>query len=59
MTRREAGAETYVHGLVQLSTINDLPGDGNIVVLEVGLDLVLVDGVDDWIVSSSPQKGEL
>ena len=43
----ELGGLTYVHGLVELSSIDDLPCDVNLVVVEVLLDLVLVDGVND------------
>jgi hypothetical protein len=39
---------TYVHGLVEFSSVDDLPGDINLVVVKVGLDLVLVDRVNDW-----------
>lgn len=38
---------THVHGLVQLPAVDDLPRDVDVVVVEVGLDLVFVDGVDD------------
>jgi hypothetical protein len=38
---------THVHGLVHLSAVDDLPGDLDIVVSKVFLDLILVDGVDD------------
>jgi hypothetical protein len=38
---------TYVHVLVELSTVDDLPGDLDLVVIKVFLDLVLVDGVND------------
>jgi hypothetical protein len=41
------GEGTHVHGLVELTAVNNLPGDGDVVVLEVGLDLVLVDGMND------------
>lgn len=40
---------THVHGLVDLSAVDDLPSDLDVVGIEVGLDLVLVDGVDDWL----------
>lgn len=38
---------THVHGLVELSTVDDLPSDLNVVVVKVLLDLILVDRVDD------------
>ena len=40
--------KTHVHGLVDLTALDDLPGDLDVVVVKVGLDLVLVDRVDDW-----------
>jgi hypothetical protein len=39
---------THVHVLVELSTVDDLPGDLDVVMVKVLLDLVLVDGVNDW-----------
>jgi hypothetical protein len=46
--RREGNQNsTHVHGLVELSTVDDLPSDFNVVVVKVLLDLVLVDRVDD------------
>jgi hypothetical protein len=44
---------TYVHGLVELSSVDDLPCDFDLVVVEVLLDLVFVDGVNDWLLAPS------
>jgi len=38
---------THVHVLVELSTVDDLPGYLDVVVVKVLLDLILVDGLDD------------
>jgi len=39
--------KTHVHVLVELSTVDDLPGNLDVVVVKVLLDLILVDGLDD------------
>ena len=46
---------TYVHGLVELSSVDDLPCDFDLVVIEVLLDLILVDRVYDWLLASQGQ----
>jgi hypothetical protein len=51
--RRGRGRLTYVHGLVELSSVDDLPCDLDFVVVEVLLDLILVDGVNDWLLAPS------
>lgn len=42
---------THVHSLVELSSVDDLPGNLDLVVVEILLDLVLVDGVNDWLLA--------
>jgi hypothetical protein len=42
---------TYVHGLVELSSVDDLPCDFDLVVVEILLDLVFVDGVNDCLLA--------
>lgn len=37
----------HIHGLVDLSTFDHLPGDLNVVVVKVLLNLILVNRVDD------------
>jgi hypothetical protein len=48
--------KTYVHGFVELSTLDDLPGDLDVVVIEVLLDLVLVDWLDNWKLALSSAR---
>ena len=38
---------------MELSSVNDLPCDFDLVVIEVLLDLILVDGVNDWLLALS------
>lgn len=47
--QKPLSVQTHVHGLVHFTTLDNLPGDFDIVVIKVRLDLVLVDGMDDWI----------
>jgi hypothetical protein len=44
---------TYVHCLVELSSVDDLPCNFDLVVVEVFLDLVFVDGVNDCLLAPS------
>ena len=49
---------TYVHGLVELSSVDDLPCDLDLVVVEVLLDLIFVDGVNDWLSAPTCRLGK-
>jgi hypothetical protein len=50
---------TYVHCLVELSSVDDLPCNFDLVVVEVLLDLVFVDGVNDCLLARNSRRHEL